>query len=52
MRSGFVLATGLLHVCGIGIGLINNRPGGVVATRLLGGVVAASGVAFLYQALR
>jgi urease accessory protein len=48
---GFVLATGLLHVCGIGIGLINNRPGGVIATRLLGGVVAASGVAFLYMAL-
>ncbi len=49
---GFVLATGLLHVCGIGIGLINNRPGGVIATRLLGGVVALSGVAFLYQALK
>jgi urease accessory protein len=49
---GFVLATGLLHVCGIGIGLINNRPGGVIATRLLGGVVAASGVAFLYMALK
>jgi urease accessory protein len=49
---GFVLATGLLHVCGIGIGLVNNRPGGVIATRLLGGVVAASGVAFLYLALK
>jgi urease accessory protein len=49
---GFVLATGMLHVCGIGIGLINNRPGGVVVTRLLGGLVAASGVAFLYMALR
>ncbi len=49
---GFVLATGLLHVCGIGIGLINNRPGGVIATRLLGGVVAASGVGFLYMALK
>ena len=49
---GFVLATGLLHVCGIGIGLINNRPGGVIATRLLGGIVAASGVGFLYMALK
>jgi urease accessory protein len=49
---GFVLATGLLHVCGIGIGLINNRPGGVIATRLLGGIVAASGVAFLFLALK
>ena len=49
---GFVLATGLLHVCGIGIGLINNRPGGVVVTRLMGGAVAASGLVFLYLALR
>jgi len=49
---GFVLATGLLHVCGIGIGLINNRPGGVVVTRLMGGAVAMSGLVFLYLALR
>jgi urease accessory protein len=49
---GFVLATGLLHVCGIGIGLINNRPGGVVVNRVLGGGVAVAGVVFLYQALR
>jgi urease accessory protein len=49
---GFVLATGLLHVCGIGIGLINNRPGGVIVTRLMGGGVAAAGLVFLYLALK
>ncbi len=49
---GFVLATGLLHVCGIGIGMLNNRPGGVTATRIMGGGVTAAGVAFLYLALK
>jgi urease accessory protein len=49
--AGFVLATGLLHVSGIGIGFLNLRPGGVVVTRGLGGVSAALGVWFLYQAL-
>ena len=49
---GFVLATGLLHVSGIGIGLLNNRPGGVAVTRLMGGAVALAGVVFLYLALR
>ncbi len=49
---GFVLATGLLHVCGIGIGLINNRPGGIVVTRLMGAGVALAGVVFLYLALK
>ena len=48
---GFVLATGLLHVAGIGIGLLNNRPGGVVVTRSLGALVAAAGVYFLAVAL-
>jgi urease accessory protein len=49
---GFVLATGLLHVAGIGIGLLNNRPGGVIATRGMGALIALTGVFFLYQALR
>jgi urease accessory protein len=49
---GFVLATGLLHVAGIGIGLLNNRPGGVIATRGMGALIAVTGVFFLYQALR
>ncbi len=49
---GFVLATGMLHVCGIAIGLINNRPGGVVLTRIMGGGVATAGLFFLWLALR
>jgi urease accessory protein len=49
---GFVLATGLLHVLGIGIGLLKDRPGGRLATRGLGGGVAVAGSWFLFQALR
>jgi urease accessory protein len=48
---GFVLATGMLHVAGIGIGFLNDRPGGVKVTRGLGGAIGAAGVWFLYQAL-
>ncbi len=48
---GFVLATGLLHVAGIGIGLLNNRPGGIVVTRSLGALIALAGVGFLYLAV-
>ena len=49
--AGFVLSTGMLHVCGIGIGLLNNRPGGVRVTRILGGAIAITGIYFLYRAL-
>ncbi|THD63952.1 MAG: HupE/UreJ family protein [Phenylobacterium sp.] len=48
---GFVLATGLLHVAGIGVGLLNDRPNGIVVTRSIGGFVALCGVYFLYVAL-
>jgi urease accessory protein len=48
---GFVLTTGLLHVLGIGIGFLNHRPGGVVATRSVGGGICAMGVWFLYKAI-
>ena len=48
---GFVLATGLLHVAGIAIGLLNERPGGAVVTRSLGGLIAVTGLWFLYRAL-
>jgi urease accessory protein len=40
---GFVLATGLLHVCGISIGLINFWPAGKRVLRLTGGVIAMIG---------
>ncbi|MFL6725774.1 MAG: HupE/UreJ family protein [Sphingomicrobium sp.] len=48
---GFMLATGSLHVAGIGIGLVHDRPGGPAVTRLAGGIVAVAGVRFLWQAL-
>jgi urease accessory protein len=48
---GFVLATGLLHVAGIAIGFLNDRPGGVVATRSVGGVIGGVGIWFLYRAI-
>ena len=48
---GFVFATGLLHVLGIAIGFLNDRPGGIRVTRTAGGVVAAMGVWFLYKAI-
>lgn len=49
--AGFVLSTGMLHVCGIGIGLLNARPGGVRITRGLGAAIALSGLYFLYRAV-
>lgn len=45
--SGFVLATGLLHVCGIVIGLLIRWPFGSRLIRLGGAVVAATGIFFL-----
>jgi urease accessory protein len=48
---GFVLATGLLHVAGIGLGLINRVHGGMVVTRGIGAAIAAAGVWFLVKAL-
>jgi urease accessory protein len=49
--AGFVLATGLLHVLGIAIGTLNAYPGGRAATRVAGGLIAASGAWFLYAAV-
>jgi urease accessory protein len=48
---GFVMATGLLHVAGIVIGLVVDRPGGQLLLRAIGGAIAAAGLWFLYQAL-
>lgn len=47
---GFVLATGSLHVLGIGIGELGQRLSGA-ALRGFGAAVAAAGAAFLYSAL-
>jgi urease accessory protein len=49
---GFVLATGLLHVAGIGLGTLKTRRGGELLIRGLGGAVALAGGGFLYTALR
>ncbi len=48
---GFMLATGMLHVVGIGIGTLGARPGGVIALRGMGAAIAACGIWFLVQAL-
>ncbi|MGF1641475.1 MAG: HupE/UreJ family protein [Rhodospirillales bacterium] len=44
---GFVIATGLLHLCGIAIGLLVRWPQGEVLVRAGGGAIACAGVAFL-----
>ena len=49
---GFVTATGLLHLCGILIGLAAGKPQGRIAVRLAGGLVAAVGLTFLSRTLR
>jgi urease accessory protein len=48
---GFVLATGLLHVCGIVIGLLHRWRWGGYAIRAGGGAVLAGGLVFLWQAV-
>ena len=47
---GFIVATGLLHACGIGIGTIHRWSYGRLALRALGGLISAGGVFFLAQA--
>jgi urease accessory protein len=49
--AGFVLATGLLHVAGIGVGFVCERLGRL-PLRLLGAAIAVAGVGFLAQAIR
>lgn len=49
--TGFVLATGLLHVAGIALGLLHARPAGVLATRCAGGAIGMAGLYFLAGAL-
>ncbi|MBS0421162.1 MAG: HupE/UreJ family protein [Proteobacteria bacterium] len=49
--AGFVLATGLLHVTGIGLGCWSDRPGGAALIRGVGGIIGALGVWFSYAAI-
>lgn len=48
---GFVSATGLLHISGIGLGLINNLPRGVLVTRGVGVLIAVAGLWFTFKAI-
>jgi urease accessory protein len=48
---GFVLATGLLHALGIGIGVVNALPKGILVTRSFGGAVAVAGAWYLARTL-
>jgi urease accessory protein len=48
---GFVVATGLLHVLGIGIGLVNGMPRGILILRSVGAAIGCAGVWFLGKAL-
>lgn len=49
--SGFVLTTGMLHVCGIAIGTIHRWPAGAKVVRGCGVLVAVVGVYFLIRAI-
>ena len=49
--AGFVLATGLLHVCGICIGFVNERPGGAAVRGGIGALIGAAGVWFVVRAI-
>ena len=45
---GFVLATGLLHLLGIALGVLIGRPGGKVAIQIAGGLIGLGGFGFLF----
>jgi urease accessory protein len=44
---GFVIATGVLHLCGIAFGLLARWPAGRIAVQTAGGAIALAGVVFL-----
>lgn len=49
---GFVLATGLLHVAGIALGMLLDRPKGPLFVRSAGGLIAVAGLWFLTIAVQ
>jgi urease accessory protein len=49
--AGFVVATSVLHLVGIGFGLLARWPAGRVAVRAAGGVIAVAGLTFLGRVL-
>ncbi|MEO6153951.1 MAG: HupE/UreJ family protein [Croceibacterium sp.] len=49
---GFVMATGMLHIAGILIGLVRDRPGGETVLRAMGALIALAGAWFLCDAVQ
>ena len=49
--TGFMLATGGLHLAGIGLGLIDRWRNGRTATRAIGAGIALAGIYFLSRAI-
>ena len=45
--AGFVIATGLLHLAGVAIGLLTHWPVGQLVVRTAGGLIACVGVLYL-----
>lgn len=45
--GGFVIATGLMHLAGIALGLLAVSRPGTIAVRAMGGVIALAGLGFL-----
>jgi urease accessory protein len=45
--AGFVISTGMLHLCGIAFGLLVRWPAGKVAVRTCGAFISLAGVGFL-----
>jgi urease accessory protein len=48
---GFVVATGLLHLCGVALGALGRTPRGWAVVRAGGALIAACGAWFLLRAL-
>jgi urease accessory protein len=48
---GFVIATGLLHLCGVAFGALGRTPRGWAVVRTAGALIAAAGAWFLQRAL-
>ena len=48
---GFVVATGLLHLAGIALGMVTALPRGDILVRAAGGAIAAAGAGFLLGAI-
>ncbi len=48
---GFVISTGLLHLCGISFGLLTKWPWGTIAVKVGGAVIAIIGGLFLFGIL-